>query len=176
MSYLDEHKDEIFKKYPKEKLIKEIDSFINGDGRLRSLLEHFFEEEIYKCCGKKSKISPIEVLQNDELIKKVIDYTKSKPKFFKGSNEVANIKCAFRNSFSWVRKVSNFPPKEAKKIYERYENNFKKPLNILDTSCGFGSRMSACLLFGNNYFGIDPNKSLQKNYMNWQNFIMTMDI
>jgi DNA modification methylase len=31
---------------------------------------------------------------------------------------------------------------------------------VLDTSAGFGSRMGATLLAGNNYCGIDPNKKL----------------
>lgn len=55
MSYLTEHKNEIFKKYSTEELLKDIDSFQNGKGKLNKVLNHFFEECMFKCCGKKNK-------------------------------------------------------------------------------------------------------------------------
>lgn len=42
MSYLTEHKNEIFKKYSTEELLKDIDSFQNGKGKLNKVLNHFF--------------------------------------------------------------------------------------------------------------------------------------
>lgn len=107
-------------------------------------------------------------------MKIILDYIQSKPKFFTSSSEVANVKSCFRNSMSWVRKVANFPPKEARNIYFRYfpealENKNVK-LNCLDTSCGFGSRMSSVLLSGHNYFGIDPNSELQDKLMDCAKF------
>lgn len=42
MSYLDEHRDEIFKKYPKEILIKDIESYKSGSGRLSKVLNQYF--------------------------------------------------------------------------------------------------------------------------------------
>lgn len=160
MSYLRDHYNEIFKKFTDDELIQDVDNFINGNGRLYKVLNHFFEERMFECCGKKSNISPMQCLDNDEMMAKVLDYVHSKPRFFTSDNEVANVKSAFRNSFSWCRKVANFPVREARDIYTRYFDS-KTGLNCLDTSCGFGSRMSAVLLSGNNYFGFDPNMALQ---------------
>ena len=56
-------------------------------------------------------------------MKIILEYIKSKPKFFTSDSEVANVKSCFRNSMSWVRKVANFPPKEARDIYFRYFPN-----------------------------------------------------
>ena len=46
--YYEKHKNEIFKKYSNEELIKDIDNFKNGKGKLYKVLNHFFEENIYK--------------------------------------------------------------------------------------------------------------------------------
>lgn len=54
MSYLDLHKDEIFKKYSNDELIADIKSFQSGNGKLNKVLNQFFEEEMFKCCGKKN--------------------------------------------------------------------------------------------------------------------------
>ena len=118
MSYLDEHRNEIFKKYSKEELIKDINSYRNRGGKLTKTLNQFFEECIFKSCGKKTKISPYECLQNDEKMKIILDYIKSKPKFFTSESEVTNVKSCLRNSMSWVRKVANFPPKEVLDIFQ----------------------------------------------------------
>lgn len=167
MNYLEKHKNEIFKKYSNEELLRDIDSFKNGKGKLTKVLNQFFEECMFECCGKKTKISPMQCLESDELMEKILAYIASKPKFFTG-NEIQNVKSCFRNSMSWVRKVANFPVRTAKDIYERYDLGGQ--LNCLDTSAGFGSRMSAVLLSGHNYCGFDPNKKLMsqlKNYYQW---------
>lgn len=173
MNYLENHYSEIFKKYSDEELIQDVESFKYRNGRLTKVLNQFFEECIFKCCGKKTKISPYEVLQNDELMEKILKYIESKPRFFTSPYEVANVKSCLRNSMSWVRKVANFPPKEARDIYFRYFPDYlNRPdqINCLDTSCGFGSRMSAVLLSGHNYFGIDPNIELQSKLKDCKNF------
>ena len=170
MSYLSEHYDEIFKKYSDEELLADINSFINGEGNLNKVLSHFFKEEMFKCCGKKTTISPMECLDDDEKMKKILDYIKSKPNFFTSTNEVSNVESCLRNSMSWVRKVANFPPKEARRLYNYY-NTENKVLNCLDTSAGFGSRMSAVLLSGHNYCGFDPNPSLQVALRSYKRFL-----
>ena len=165
MSYLDEHRDEIFKKYSDEELRKDIVSYINGGGRLSKVLNQFFEECIFNCTNARAKKTPMEALQNDEDMAYILEYTRSKPKFYTGS-EVSNVKSFFRNAGKLACKVANFPPKEARDIYFRYFpealTDKNKRLNVLDTSCGFGSRMSAVLLNGSNYYGFDPNKELQE--------------
>lgn len=178
MSYLKEHYNEIFKKYSDEELIKDISSYRLGGGNLYKVLNHFFEEDIFKCCGKKTKISPWDCLQDDELMAKILDYIKSKPKFFTSNNEVSNVKSCFRNSMSWVRKVANFPAKTARDIYFRYHDVNGERLNILDTSCGFGARMSAVVLSGtqHNYYGFDPNPELYKHLKEYEHFLRKNDV
>lgn len=103
----------------------------------------------------------MDALKDDEYVKWIINYTESKPNFYTG-NQIANIKSFFRNGGRKGGKVANFPPKVARDIYLRYFPNKTKPLNCLDTSCGFGSRMSSVILSENNYYGFDPNSKLQK--------------
>lgn len=164
MNYLEEHYNEIFKKYTDEELNKDIVNYINGGGRLSKVLNHFFKECIYKCTNQRGKKTPYDALQCQEDIDYIINYTNSKSNFYTGS-EVANIESFFRNGGRLACKVANFPPKEARDIYFRYFPNAlvdkNNKLNILDTSCGFGSRMSSVLLSGHNYFGFDPNIELQ---------------
>ena len=159
MNYLELHREEIFKKYTKEELLKDIENYRSGRGRLSKVLNHFFEECIFNCQAPRGSKSPMEALQNENDIKWIIEYTNSKPKFYTG-NEISNIKSFFRNGGRLAQKVANFCPKNARDIYFRYHDINGKKLNILDTSMGFGSRMSSVLLSGHNYCGFDPNKEL----------------
>ena len=131
-------------------------------GRLTKFLNHFFEELIFESSTSRGQYySPMDALKDDEYIKWIIEYTESKPNFYTG-NQVANIKSFFRNGGRKGGKVANFPPKVARDIYTRYFDNVTEPLNCLDTSSGFGSRMSAVLLSGNNYYSTDPNPNLHE--------------
>jgi len=168
--YLDKNRDRIFKKYSNEELCKDVLSYIYGSGRLTKTLNHFFEELIFESCGKKSDISPMDALQDDGVLAGIFEYIKTKPKFYTG-DDVANLKSYFRNAVSWVRKVANFPPKEARNIYFRYNDINGERINILDTSAGFGSRMSAALISGHNYCGIDPNEKLQIKLQEYLSFL-----
>lgn len=56
------------------------------------------------------------------------------------------------------------------KAFGAYENRGGQHLNCLDTSCGFGSRMSAVLLSGHNYCGFDPNIELQAKLKQCKDF------
>lgn len=165
MNYLKEHYDEIFKKYSNEELKKDVYNYINKKGRLNKVLNHFFKECIYNCTNIRGKKTPMQALQNEDDMKWILEYVKSKPKFYTGS-EVSNVESFFRNGGRIACKVANFPSRTARDIYFRYFpnalNNPNKQLNVLDTSCGFGSRMSAVLLSGHTYIGFDPNKALYK--------------
>ena len=180
MNYLDKHREEIFKKYSDEELLKDIESYQNGEGKLIKVLNHFFEECIFKCCGKKTTVSPYEVLQDDDKMDIILKYIENKPKFFTSNNEIANVKSCIRNSMSWVRKVANFPSKVARNIYFRYFPdaliNKDNKINCLDTSMGFGSRMSAVLLTGHNYYGLDPNKELFEKLNEYKDFLIKNDV
>ena len=159
MSYLEEHYDEIFKKFSDEELLKDIDSYRYGKGKLNKVLRQWFEECIFKCIAPRGNKSPWEALQNDEDIAKMFEIISRNTKFYNG-NEIQNIKSFIRNGGQVTRKVANFCPKNARDIYFRYNDIHGRTLNCLDTSAGFGSRMSAVLLSGHNYYGIDPNEEL----------------
>lgn len=169
MSYLDLHKDEIFKKYSNDELVKDFINYRDGKGKLNKVLNHFFEELIFECKGPRGNKSPMEALQDDELMGKILDYVNTKPNFYTG-NEISNVKSFFRNGGKWACKVANFCPKNARDIYLRY---FDKEDNIciLDTSAGFGARMSGAMGLNNNYCGIDPNKNLVSQLNNYGKFL-----
>ena len=153
------YKKDIFKKYDDKELFKDIENFKYGKGKLYKVLNHFFEEIIYKCSNKRGGKSPFEVLQDDDTILKIFEYIKSKPNFYTGTF-IQNLKSFFRNGGKIAQKVANFDPQNAKNIYFRYNGINGRKLNILDTSMGFGSRLSAVILSGHNYIGFDPNKEL----------------
>lgn len=170
-NYYEKYKNEIFKKYSNEELIKDINNFKNGKGKLYKVLNHFFEEIIYKCSNKRGGKSPYEVLQDDNLINEIFEYIRTKPKFYIG-NDIQNLKSFFRNGGRIAQKVANFDPQNARNIYLRYYEPRERGsrLNILDTSMGFGSRLSAVILSGHNYIGFDPNKELfnkLREYKKW---------
>jgi hypothetical protein len=158
-TYLKQNRDLIFKKFNNDELLNDCLNYVSGTGKLNKILNHYFEELIFESCGRTSKISPMQVLHDDVKIEEIFKYIDTKPKFYTGS-DVQNLKSYFRNAVSWVRKVANFCPKQARLIQNRY-NPDGITINVLDTSAGFGSRMSSALLSGNNYCGIDPNKKLQ---------------
>lgn len=170
MNYLERNKELIFKKYIREELLRDIENYKNGSGKLQKVLNHFFEEIIFQSIGPRGAISPYMALQDDELIAKILEYVESKPKFYTG-NEISNVKSFFRNGGKWACKVANFCPKNARDIYMRYFPD-KEDLIILDTSAGFGSRMSAALLTNNHYVGIDPNTKLMEQLEEYGKFLI----
>lgn len=118
-NYYEKYKNEIFKKYSNEELIKDINNFKNGKGKLYKVLNHFFEEIIYKCSNKRGGKSPYEVLQDDNLINEIFEYIRTKPKFYIG-NDIQNLKSFFRNGGRIAQKVANFDSQNARNIYLRY--------------------------------------------------------
>lgn len=133
MSYLELHESEIFKKHNNEQLLKDIASYRNGEGRLSKVLNHWFEECIYACQTKYEK-SPIKALQNDTDMEWILNYIKSKPKFYNSNNEITNVKSFFRNGTRIARKVANFCPKNARDIYFRYNDINGERINCLTQS------------------------------------------
>jgi len=155
MNYLEQNNKDIFKKFTDSELKKDLKNFY-GKGRLYKFLNHYCEEEMFKCKGGRGSISPMEALQDNEVVNKIIEFTNSKPKFYVGK-EVANVKSFFRNAGRIAQKVANFPVRQALEIYGKYTSEGDV---IFDPSCGFGSRMSASILSGRHYAGTDPNLSL----------------
>lgn len=171
MSYLDEHRAEIFKKFTDEELIKDVESYKNGKGRLTKVLNHYFKELIFESQAPRGNKSPMEALQNNDDMRFILEYISTKPNFYTGS-EVSNVESFFRNAGRLAQKVANFCPKNARDIYFRYfgEERERESIYCLDTSCGFGSRMSAVLLSGANYCGFDPNLELVNKLNECANF------
>lgn len=159
MNYLEKHYDEIFKKFTDEELLKDIQSYRCGKGKLNKVLRQWFEECIFKCIAPRGNKSPWDALQNNDDVNKMFEIISRNTTFYNGT-EIQNIKSFIRNGGQVTRKVANFCPKNARDIYFRYHDINGHPINCLDTSAGFGSRMSAVLLSGHNYYGIDPNEEL----------------
>lgn len=158
----------VFKKYDDDTLIRDISLYKKGTGKLFKVLNHFFEEEQYKCYGGRGSSTPMQILYNEEEIAKIITFTKSKPNFYKG-DDISNVKSYFRNAGRTAQKVANYPIKEATDLIMRYTNEGD---TVYDPSCGFGSRLSATILHGRNYIGTDPNISLIKKLEECGQFYM----
>jgi len=156
LTYLEDNFAELFPRYGDDELLRDIDNYRAGTGKLFKVLKHFFEEEMYKCHGGRGSNTPMEVLQDDVKMKEIITLIEGKPKFYTGK-EVSNVKSFFRNAGRMAQKVANFPIKQVTEIYEKYT---KAGDTIYDPSCGFGSRMSACMLSKRHYIGTDPNPTL----------------
>lgn len=175
-TYLEEHRNELFKKYTDKELLKDIDNYRHGKGKLNKLLNHFFEECIYDCVAARGDKSPMDALQNKDDMEYILSYVNSKPNFYTGS-EVANVKSFFRNGGKIARKVANFCPRNARDVYFRYFKDCDlSKINCLDTSMGFGSRMSAVLLSGANYYGFDPNEELFSKLVECKDFYYEHDV
>ena len=85
--------------------------------------------------------------------------------------KLATLNLFSRNGGRIAQKVANFCPVNARNIYFRYHDINGERLNILDTSAGFGSRMSAVLLSGHNYCGFDPNQELFNKLIEYKEFL-----
>ena len=118
----------------------------------------------------------MQALQDKNSMDFILEYVKSKPKFYTG-NEISNVKSFFRNGGRIAQKVANFCPRNARDIYFRYfQDKDLSKINCLDTSMGFGSRMSSVLLSGANYCGFDPNKELFKKLVEYKIFLQKNNV
>lgn len=158
MSYLEEHRNEIFKKYNDDELLRDVENYKTKSGRLLKLINHFFEECMFNCRNTRMRLTPMEALQDEWSVSELFRLIGRNKKLYAGT-DVQNLKKCLSLGYVGARRVANFCPKNARMIYRRYFDNLDG-LNILDTSCGFGSRMLAALLNGANYYGFDPNKEL----------------
>ena len=46
----------------------------------KKFLRHFFEQEMYKCKGRRGEKTPMEALEDDDTMNYILEYIKSKPK------------------------------------------------------------------------------------------------
>lgn len=135
------------------------------------ILSSWVDDLLYQAKRINNDLSPAEAMESNECIDKIVEYIKTKPKFFKIDESNINdiptltnaIKTYFRNSQSKVvnaTKVANFSPIAARKIYEKYCPKFGA--TVLDYSCGWMARMLGCLTspYMYKYVGIEPNSKL----------------
>lgn len=137
---------------------------------ISKLLNHFFEDLIYRAKSKNGKYSPNDILNDDELLKTALDYIDQHKSFYQQKSDEANLRDFFFSS-SMVGKVTNFNPVIARKIYERYIP-FEEA-TIFDYSCGFGSRMLGALSsnYKYNYIGVEPYNELYQRLLIFENWI-----
>lgn len=172
--WFNENKDLFFKKYKDSEILQDVQNFRDGQSKLSLTIRHFLEEIIYEARATMCKFTPMEVLMDDEMMVDVLDYIKEKPNFYT-DDDITNIKKFLQNSGKYARKVSNFDPQNAQEIYFRYHDIYEKQLNILDTSCGFGSRMLSVVLNAHNYYGTDPNTKLNNKLHEMFEFLKKYD-
>lgn len=156
--FLDEHYYEIFKKYSKSELMNELSSFSSGGALLTKTLEHFFKEVLFGATQSRFKMTPMELLNDDELVEKCIDYVRKKSNFYNPADgDIRNLEKSIHNRGTYTWKVANFRPDEARKIYKQLLPNGG---TVYDYCCGWGSRLCAALCSGYDYLGTDPNTKL----------------
>ena len=177
--WFQENKDKFFKKYSDKEILKDIEQYKFGNSNLSLTFRHFFDEVMYKAVGAHGELAssayqaktPWDFINDDSHIEYVLQYINRHKTFFSAKKDEDNIKSYFRNAAP--RKVGQFPVKQARKIiFDNFPDYdlFEEPLNIHDPSCGFGSRMSAVLLEGCNYYGTDPNVELFECLHNYFRF------
>jgi len=147
-----------------------IQDFSVENRNISKVLNHFFDDLIFRSKSKNGKYSPADVINNDDLIKLALEYIEHHKNFYQQKSDVANLRDFFFNS-SMVGKVSNFNPVIARKIYERYVP-FDDAI-IFDYSCGFGSRMLGALSseYKYNYVGVEPYDELYQRLLVFRNWI-----
>lgn len=147
------------------------------------ILSTWVDDLLYKAKRVNNTMSPDEALHSEECIEKILNYIKTKPKFYgiKSDDDlndldkvIGAIKTYFRNSQTSVvnaTKVANFSPIAAKKIYEKYCPKFYA--TVLDYSCGWVARMLGCLSspYNYRYIGIEPNSRLNERLHEFSEWI-----
>lgn len=160
---LQEEYSELCKKDPK--CVFENGVIKNSNTCGLNIAKHFTSDLFSAAKGGPKTKSCIEVFNNDELLRRVLKnrmgWNTSKedgterPYIF-GMNDLALV-TGMRSS-GLAYSVSHFKPLIAKFIYDRY--NVKK---TIDFSCGWGSRCSAALSLGIEYYGVDPLTAERNN-------------
>lgn len=176
-------RNNIYRRYDEEYLKKiligfynqqlNLSEFNNENRNVSKILNHFFNDLIYKAKSKNGKYSPQDILNSDELLGIALDYIDQHRNFYQNASDVTNLQDFFFSS-SMVGKVTNFNPVIARKIYERYI-----PFDgatIFDYSCGFGGRMLGALSskYNYNYIGVEPYEELYQRLLVFSKWITSI--
>lgn len=126
---LEHIRNDIYRRYDEKSLQKILIDFYNQqlntsefnveNRNISKVLNHFFDDLIYKAKSKNGKYSPYDILNNNELLKFALEYIDQHKNYYQQKSDVANLRDFFFSS-SMVGKVTNFNPVIARKIYERY--------------------------------------------------------
>ena len=177
----DELRAQIFKKYDKDFLVGQLESFayekivdegLNDKGKMVSqLLNNWFREVQYKAKNIRAKYTPYEVLMSDELLEQAFAKIDKKPDYYNMGSDAMNFVSFVTNEGSMVSKVATFSPNLARKIYESYCPKLNGV--IYDYSCGWGARLLGALAprFNYTYYGTDPNSELNVQLNDFAEFI-----
>jgi len=153
-----QHENEIFPAHSAGVILKDIQNYIYGSGKLHKTLGMFFDRLRFGYTRKDSRYTPMQVLMDENLLELLWKRVDSKPRLFPdGRNSVKSFSTAIGIGWSQCRSVANFPVTEAREIYKKYCPSGGL---IYDPSAGFGSRMAVALLDGYGYVATDPNKDL----------------
>jgi hypothetical protein len=172
--WYEEHEYDLFPEFSGGELLRDVENFVYGSGRLHKTLGYFFDRLMYQYARRDSKHTPMEILESEELLERLWLRVDSKPRMFpEGRGSVASFRTAVSVGASSICKcLSNFPAVEASKIYQKYCNALNGPVLVFDPSAGFGSRMAAALLGGFDYVATDPNKDLCKIFPKFKSFLV----
>jgi len=173
-------RNSIYRRYEEDYLKKILIDFYNQqlnlsefnveNRNISKILNHFFDDLIYKSKSKNGKYSPYEIINNDDLLCHALDYIEKHKNFYQQKSDIANLRDFFFSS-SMVGKVTNFNPVIARKIYEQYVPF--DDATIFDYSCGFGSRMLGALSskYKYHYIGVEPYEELYQRLLVFSKWI-----
>jgi hypothetical protein len=164
----------IFPDYLDGELLVDIGNFVSGTGNLYKVLGYFFDRLRFLYKRKGMKYSPMQILNDENLLELLWRRMESKPQLFQmGRGSVRDFMVAIRvgasSGLCSCGLLANFPAREAKKIFYKF-----CPAGglIYDPSAGFGSRMGAALLSGYGYVATDPNADLFPLLHNFYRFLL----
>jgi len=159
----DEHKKilDYFFKIDEFKIYKEIYDLLRGKNSSMFNLNKIFNDERFKTKYHTAVYSSYELLMNKELLGFAKWYVlKHKKDFYENKKGIEGKIYNFLQFKREFKLASVFPVKQAIKIYKKYNINGK----IYDYSCGWGNRLTAALVLGLEYYGVDVNCKLIPKY------------
>jgi len=118
-------------------------------------LANYYHPQIFNIKTKNSEYSPLDIFQNDLLLKKITEDLKEKYNIIKDSD--VRSRCRYISNSM----IMNFRPTIAKFITKMFTD--KKSV-VLDPCAGFGGRLLGCTSCEEReYIGIDPEYTVIKN-------------
>lgn len=144
-----------FYKTTKEQAIEQLKKIFNGGVKQDKIFKYYFEDIANDSLVKHSKWTINQLLNSDDLIGLFINKTLSNKKVFASDDLTNNFRTALRlGGKGYARPVTQFPLKENIRLI-----NVTNGI-VGDMACGWGTRMIASAVTGNNYIGFEVNEPL----------------